>query len=316
MRNKYSNLYPLIMTNRYWLKSEITTPRFSVGVRNDRRTTAKFFGVIEGFYRKPYTFSQRCDLIKFLAEIGLNTYVYAPKSDSYHRKEYNKLYPSARLKEFEVLNSLSTKYKICFNYALAPGVKPKIEYIIKKIEQLLKIGITNFSLLYDDIKIPLSAKSAEIQVETVNRLFEFLRDKSSASTLFLCPTQYCGFDKTRYILTIREKLDKEIPIFWTGRSVVSKIITEEDVDKITRIFNRPPLIWDNIFANDYIPGIILKFPYRNRESGIVEKVSGILINPMNQYQKSKPLIYTAAKFFSDPFNYQPKRAWQVAIRAK
>lgn len=275
--------------------------------------TGKFFGVVEGFYRKPYTFNQRCDLIKFLAEIGLNSYVYAPKSDLYHRKYYYELYPVNKLREFEILNYLASKQKIYFNYALSPGTKPDYKYIIRKIKQLISIEVKHFSLLYDDIKLLLNSKTAEIQVETANRLFEFLRSNDSNSTLFFCPTQYRGFDKTEYILTVGEKLDKDIQIFWTGKRVVSKKITENEVIQIAAILNRRPLIWDNIFANDYLPGIILKFPYRNREPGIIEKISGILINPMNQYEKSKPLIYTAAEFFKKPFNYNPRKAWQETI---
>jgi hyaluronoglucosaminidase len=72
------------------------------------------------------------------------------------------------------------------------------------------------------------------------------------------------------------------------------------------------LIWDNIFANDYIPGKILRFPYRNRTPTIINKIKGILINPMNNYLQSKPLIYTAAEYFKDPENYDPVKAWQNA----
>ena len=108
------------------------------------------------------------------------------------------------------------------------------------------------------------------------------------------------------------RIKKNIQIFWTGKRVISRKIQEQDIDKITKIIDRAPLIWDNIFANDYIPLKIFKFPYRHRAPGIIEKVSGILINPMNQYIKSKPLVYTAAKFFRDPYNYEPKYAWQKA----
>ena len=50
-------------------------------------------GVIEGFYGPPYTFDQRRDLFRFLAEADLNTYVYAPKLDPYHRDRWREPYP-------------------------------------------------------------------------------------------------------------------------------------------------------------------------------------------------------------------------------
>jgi len=266
----------------------------------------KIYGVVEGFYGKTYSFYERCDLIKFLSDLKLNTYVYGPKSDPYHREEYYKLYPPAQIKEFETLNNLAQEYRIRFNYALSPGPEPEIKSILKKIKSMMKIGIENYSIFYDDIKIKLDKKSALKQAESANIVYEIIKEKFANPVLFFCPTQYCGFEKTEYILTIVKTLNKNIEIFWTGKSVVSKKITEKDVDLITGLLGRQPLIWDNIFANDYIPGIILRFPYRKREPGIIKKVRGILLNPMNQYLKSKPLIHSASIFFRKPYNYDTK----------
>lgn len=258
----------------------------------------KIFGVVEGFYGRYYSFYERCDLIKFLAELGLNTYVYAPKSDPYHRIEYYKEYPLNIIKEFETLNNLAQKYRINFNYGLSPGANPNFRLIVKKIKAMMKIGIKHFSLLYDDIEIGLNTKNASIQGQTANEVYKIVKQNNAKGMLFFCPTQYCGFEKNDYILTIAEKLNPDIKIFWTGPGVVSKKITVKDVDKITSLINRPLLIWDNIYANDYIPGIILKSPYKNRAPGILKKISGILLNPMNQYLQSKPLLYSASKFFT------------------
>lgn len=272
----------------------------------------KFFGVVEGFYREPYTFKQRLDLISFLSDLGLNTYVYGPKADPFHRTSWHKPYPVRTLKEFKKLNERCRKYAIHFNYALSPMSKPNTEKILKKINAMMRIGITDFSLFYDDIEVPRTKETAEAQIETANRLYDFLRDNITNPTLFFCPTQYCGFDKTEYILTISKKLHKNIHIFWTGNRIVAKKITARHVDKMKTIIRRSPLVWDNFFANDYVPRIIFKFPYRNREPAIVQKVRGILINPMNEYYQSKPLIYTAAKFFKDPYGYHARRAWREA----
>jgi hyaluronoglucosaminidase len=284
------------------------------GLKDNKFQPGKFFGVVEGFYRRPYTFNQRLDLIAFLSDIGLNTYVYGPKADSYHRKYWQKPYPNKLLKRFEKLSDFSKKYSVYFNYALSPMAKPDVAKIIKKIASMVKLGIKHFSLFYDDITVPLTRDTAETQVKTANELLEFLKTKIPRPALFFCPTQYRGFKETEYILAVSKKLHKHIKIFWTGKRVVSKRITEKDINRITKILNRQPLIWDNLFANDYIPGTILRFPYRYRDPEIIKKVSGILINPMNQYKQSKPLIYTAAKFFKEPTKYIPRKAWQEAKR--
>lgn len=273
----------------------------------------KIFGVVEGFYRKPYTFKERHDLLAFLSDCGLNTYVYGPKDDIFHRRKWQQPYPDDILEEFERLVYVSKKYSINLNYALSPVSKTHTQDVIKKIDSMVKIGVTHFSLFFDDIDVELSQRTAELQVTTANELLRFLKSCVSSPMLFFCPTQYRGFLETDYIKTVSQTLDKDIFIMWTGKQVVSQKITARDIDKITKMIKRKPLIWDNIFANDYIPEITLRFPYRHREPEIVEKVEGILINPMNQYTKSKPLIYTAARFFRMPRTYVAKEAWKEAM---
>ena len=60
-------------------------------------------GVIEGFYGPPYHHAERLQLLAFLAEHGLDTYLYAPKQDPYHRDEWRTLYPAAEAAELAAL---------------------------------------------------------------------------------------------------------------------------------------------------------------------------------------------------------------------
>lgn len=272
----------------------------------------KVFGVVEGFYRRPYTFDQRLDLIDFMSMLGLNTYVYGPKADPYHRKYWQKAYPRQKLAQLHELHKVSQKKKIRFVYALSPVHRPDLPSVIEKVIAVQSAGIRHFSLFFDDIKVILSKSTAQKQLRIVNGLHEHLEHESRHTSLSFCPTQYRGFRETSYIKTVAENLHREIDIFWTGSKVVSPNISEEDVDRISKLLNRQVLIWDNLFANDYIPGRIHRFPYRNRDPRIMSKIKGILLNPMNDYQASKPLIRTAALFFKNPKNYDPIRAWQEA----
>jgi hyaluronoglucosaminidase len=275
----------------------------------------KYWGVVEGFYRKPYSFDQRKDLIKFISDIELNTYVYGPKEDPYHRKKYKSPYPSSRLKEFAVLNELANRYHVHFVYALSPGARPDPRAINKKFRQLLSVGVNKFAIFYDDINTERDKRTADIQAQTANGLYEILIAKTTNPSVFLCPTQYYGFKSTEYLLAMSRKLNPKIAMMWTGKRVVSHRITEIQVDRIKDLTGRRPLIWDNFFANDYLPqGALIRIPYRFRQPGIVGKTMGILINPMNQYQDSKRAIYTAAKFFNDPYRYDPQKAWREAGR--
>ncbi|UCD04623.1 MAG: beta-N-acetylglucosaminidase domain-containing protein [candidate division WOR-3 bacterium] len=273
----------------------------------------KRFGVVEGFYRRQYTFSQRLDLIEYLRTLGLNTYVYGPKADVYHRRRWQVRYPKSKMKEFAKLNQHSIDARINFVYALSPGSHPNADAVVEKIDTMIDVGICHFSLFFDDISVPLNAETARSQVDSADTLFGHLRQTLTAGSLSFCPTQYRGFKRTEYLEYVASNLHRDIDIFWTGKNVVSWAITERDVARIRKIIRRQVLIWDNIFANDYIPGKILRFPYRRRSPGIVNAVRGILINPMNNYPESKPLIKTAAMFFLDPYGYNTRTAWKKAV---
>jgi hyaluronoglucosaminidase len=186
--------------------------------------------------------------------------------------------------------------------------------IIDKIKTLVEIGVRHFSLFFDDISVPLSATTALRQIAIAHDVMAFLKTFIRRPVLFFCPTQYHGFRKTDYLLTIRDRLHKDIDIFWTGKHVVSPRITEKDIRTITSLLGRAPLIWDNIFANDYLPGVVFRYPYRFRSWAVVQRTRGVFINPMNHYRASKPLLYTAATFFCSPQTYVPQHAWKNAMQ--
>jgi hyaluronoglucosaminidase len=45
-----------------------------------------FRGIVEGFYGQPWSFDDRIELLRYFGKnIKLNTYIYGPKDDPYHR---------------------------------------------------------------------------------------------------------------------------------------------------------------------------------------------------------------------------------------
>ena len=149
----------------------------------------RLFGVVEGFYRRPYTHEQRLDLIDFLFGLDLNVYVYGPKADVFHRKNWRKPYPRKQQERFVQLNALCKKKNIRFIYALSPVHEPELPAVKEKIAHMLALGIEGFSLFFDDIKVILSRKTAEKQLIIANGLLEFLHQKLTSPYLSFCPTQ-------------------------------------------------------------------------------------------------------------------------------
>ena len=55
---------------------------------SSRDRPPKFWGVVEGFYGRPWTHEQRLELIDFLARRGMNTFIYGSKDDPLVRRDW------------------------------------------------------------------------------------------------------------------------------------------------------------------------------------------------------------------------------------
>jgi len=56
-------------------------------------------GIVEGFFGPLWSMAHRKRLFEFGAARGMNTYLYAPKDDPYHRKLWHRPYPAAQWRE-------------------------------------------------------------------------------------------------------------------------------------------------------------------------------------------------------------------------
>src|SRR5690606_279775 len=64
------------------------------------QTTMKMdveFGLIEGFYGRPWSWEERAGTIETLAPHGYRFYLYAPKADPYLRKRWKEPHPDMEL---------------------------------------------------------------------------------------------------------------------------------------------------------------------------------------------------------------------------
>ena len=84
--------------------------------------TLPLLGVIEGFYGRPWTPAQRGRLFVQMAGWGMNTYLYAPKDDLYHRARWREPYPAAERAALAGLVAGAGASGVRFVYALAPGL--------------------------------------------------------------------------------------------------------------------------------------------------------------------------------------------------
>lgn len=275
-----------------------------------RSAEGKFIcGVVEGFYGRPWTTEQRKDLFGKLQKWGMDSYVYAPKDDYKHRAYWRELYT---VEEGDHLTSLilaAKEHNIVFYYALSPGLdmtysSPKELAVLKrKLEQVSQFGCEAFALLFDDIEPEMTKADKDVfqtfahaQVTVTNEIYHHL----NAPKFLFCPTQYCStravpsVSNSEYLLTLGSKLAMDIDILWTGPRVISKELTIESLQEVTEALRRPPVIWDNIHANDYDQKRVFLGPYSGRSPEIIPLLRGVLTNPNCEFHANAIAIHTLA----------------------
>lgn len=81
-----------------------------------------------------------------------------------------------------------------------------------------------------------------------------------------------------------------------GQKVVSRMLTVDSIQKITDVLRRPPVIWDNIHANDYDQKRVFLGPYSGRTPDLIPKLRGVLTNPNCEYGANFIAINTLAQW--------------------
>ncbi|XP_068625569.1 protein O-GlcNAcase isoform X2 [Battus philenor] len=270
-------------------------------------------GVVEGFYGRPWTTEQRKDLFHKLKKWGMDMYVYAPKDDYKHRAYWRELYTVEEAEHLTSLISAAKLQGITFCYALSPGLdityssQKEITILKRKLEQVSQFGCTCFALLFDDIEPEMSEADKQIfqsfahaQVSVTNEIHQHL----GCPRFLLCPTQYCStravptVNSSEYLITLGTKLSQQIDIMWTGPKVISKTLTTECIEEITQVLRRPPVIWDNLHANDYDQKRIFLGPYCGRSPELIPLLRGVLSNPNCEYNANMIPIWTLAHWAS------------------
>jgi len=286
-------------------------------------------GVVEGFYGRPWTPAQRHALVGRLGALGLNTYLYAPKDDLRHRARWREAYPAAEAEALRDLIVACGRAGVEFIYALAPGLDPAfarpdgLAALEAKAGQLAGLGARHFAVLFDDI-IPAPASGqlgatehdAAPQVAYAHHLRRWQRRRDPAARLLFCPTPYCGrmageVTASGYLRHLGAHLDLTVDVMWTGPEIISETITPADLVGLTSVLRRRPLIWDNLFANDYDLRRLYLGPYAGRPATLRGATSGVLLNPNCEFAAHRPALETFAAWVAGD-DYDPGRAHAAA----
>ena len=246
-------------------------------------------GYIEGYYGRLFSKEEREMVVNHMGNLKMDFYIYGPKEDPYHRLNWQLNYPKKQCDDLRAFLKSASKNKIKPVFALSPGLSMDIDSkkdkqkLKNKINQAKKIGFKHFAIFFDDLdhkKDQLLASSHAEILEFVSSLIKNLK----TSSLMFCPTVYCNsfakgdLLKNEYLLSLASKINKNIPLLWTGKEVVSQNIKNSDIYPLKKIFKNPVIIWDNYYANDYCSNKFFVGPYSGR-SVSKKTVSAIGMNP-------------------------------------
>ncbi len=298
-------------------------------------------GIVEGFFGPPWSMKHRKAIFAFGAARGMNTYLYAPKDDPYHRKGWRVPYPRKEWRELLRLIRAAQRHRIDFVYGFHPGAglcfsadKP-VRILLKKAQRFYDAGVRTFAVLFDDIPSRLSHKVdrkrfkhslAAAEGAWLRRIIESQPAEWKGVEWWICPSCYTpdpllarlfGAFEPEFLESLAMHLPSQVACFWTGPAVVSKTITLAHVRGITKRVRHPLILWDNYPVNDLSMKNELHIgPLRGRDPRLPRAVYGYLNNPLLQEELGFVPLTTCFDYARNPSAYRPDKSWSRAIKQR
>jgi len=217
-------------------------------------------GVIEGFYGRPWEPHSRLRMLEWLARLGFDGYLYAPKADASLRRRWRDPMPPAhRL----FLGEVAREGRAA-GLRVSVGLSPFALYLRydararealrARVQELVDCGFGGLALLFDDMPgdhEALAERQAEIAVDVASW--------APGLHLHICPTYYSedsvldkvfGERPPRYLEALGERLPAAYTPFWTGAEVCAAAIRRPQAAAVVSRWQRPVALWDNYPVND------------------------------------------------------------------
>ena len=81
-----------------------------------------------------------------------------------------------------------------------------------------------------------------------------------------------------------------------GPKVISKVISLSSIQELSCILRRPPILWDNLHANDYDQRRLFLGPYSGRSISLHSHLNGVLTNPNCEFTANYIAIHTLSQW--------------------
>ena len=271
----------------------------------------------------------------------MNTYLYAPKDDPYHRKRWRVAYPRRQLRELQRLIHHAQTNHIEFVYGFHPGEglcfsdRQPIDILFRKARRFYQAGVRTFAVLFDDIPSRLTHERdrrnfknslAAAEATWMRNIVESQPSAWQPVEWWICPSYYSedpllervfGAFEPDFLETLAEYLPAQVACFWTGPRVVSKEITVTHMRRIAKRVKHPLILWDNYPVNDLSMANELHIgPLQGRDLRLPEIVYGYLNNPLLQEELSFLPLATCFDYAAAPRAYASECSWNRAVKER
>jgi len=263
-----------------------------------------FLAVIEGFYGRQWSWSDRRGYAQFLSAQGFDAYVYAPKGDSFLRSCWREAYPEEAWQQLLGLAAHYRRAGLRFGLGLSPlGLNHDYtnadrDALRVKVELINDLKLDILCILFDDARADVEGLAAR-QLSIV----EDISNLSNASQIIVCPSYYSfdpvlekvfGAMPANYLEDFGRGLDSACGIFWTGNKVVSSDYKIDDIERAAALLQRRPMLWDNYPVNDgrVTSNFLHLKAYSGRPWQLSTATAGHWVNPMNQAALSQIVLRT------------------------
>lgn len=286
-------------------------------------------GYVEGFYGTPWTFEDRTSLFEDTSLYKMNTYVYAPKDDPYHRASWRTLYPEDKAAEIRSLVKTADDNNMIFCWTIHPGadydyttdadgdgVVDDFQKLLDKVDQVYALGVRQFGIFYDDLDT--SAVSGTAHAQTLNAVYDHLMntygDVKPMVTVLTRYTNSWGASVDGYLKPFMDTIHKDTLVLWTGNSTMSAITKD--------YFEWPKTqtgvlgdfgVWWNYPVTDYYAGHLLMGPLECVDND-VDNIASFYMNPMSEADASKVTIFSGADYSWNIGAFDAIPSWRRAIQ--
>ena len=283
-------------------------------------------GVVEGYYGAPWSHEARLAQFAFYGRNKMNTYIYAPKDDPYHHgKGCYQPYPEAKAAEIRELVQAAHKNHVRFVWGIHPANTVKwqenegrtqLDALCEKLQMMYDLGVRDFAVLVDDSFGEIG--KAERQVQLCNYLLEnFIHKHPDVNqTLIMCPTGYNrAWTNPWFLRTLGEGLHADIPVMWTGNTVVNDITHESQTWVKTHV-QRPTFVWWNWPCSDFKRSrLSMGRAYgMGSEAEMKQLMSGFVANPMEHAEANKVGLFGVANYTWNITGFDSVTTWKDGIR--